>query len=103
MVAAARPAPNRRRPIRAWCMVRFPWVLHHPSGPFRSRPCWSGTEGEKRMPGSDRIEVARDARGVATVTIANAAKLNTLNRAVMRDLIAAVEALAADSALRAVV
>ncbi|HTC12492.1 MAG TPA: enoyl-CoA hydratase [Acetobacteraceae bacterium] len=55
------------------------------------------------MPGSDRIEVARDARGVATVTIANAAKLNTLNRAVMRDLIAAVEALAADSALRAVV
>ena len=55
------------------------------------------------MPQTDWIDVDRDARGVATVTIANAAKLNTLNRTVMTALIAAVEALAADPALRVVV
>jgi enoyl-CoA hydratase/carnithine racemase len=51
----------------------------------------------------DWIEINRDARGVACVTIANEAKLNTLNRAVMRALIDAVEALAADPGLRVVV
>jgi enoyl-CoA hydratase/carnithine racemase len=47
--------------------------------------------------------VQRDARGVGVVTIDNPAKLNTLNTAVMTDLIAAVERLAADDTLRAVV
>ena len=42
----------------------------------------------------DWIEVCYDARGVACITIANAAKLNTLNRAVMTALIDAVESLA---------
>lgn len=55
------------------------------------------------MSGSLWVEVVRDARGVATVTIANAAKLNTLNSAVMTALISAVEALAEDPALRVVV
>ena len=55
------------------------------------------------MPHHDCIEITRDARGVACVTIANAAKLNTLNRAVMTALIDAVEVLAGDSTLRAVV
>ncbi len=55
------------------------------------------------MPQKDWIEISRDARGVACVTIANAAKLNTLNRALMTSLIDAVEALAGDSDLRAVV
>src|SRR5271166_3081466 len=45
----------------------------------------------------------RDARGVAVVTIDNPAKLNTLNTAVMSDLVAAVEALGIDGTLRAVV
>src|SRR5271169_5737449 len=45
----------------------------------------------------------RDARGVAVVTIDNPAKLNTLNTAVMSDLVAAVEALGIDATLRAVV
>jgi enoyl-CoA hydratase/carnithine racemase len=49
------------------------------------------------------IEISRDARGVALVAIANAAKLNTLNRAVMSALIAALDALAAEPALRAVI
>ena len=49
------------------------------------------------------IDVTADARGVATVTVANAAKLNTLNTRVMTDLIAAVERLGADDSLRAVV
>jgi len=49
------------------------------------------------------IEVSRDARGVACITIANAAKLNTLNRAVMTALIDAVEALERDAALRVVI
>lgn len=49
------------------------------------------------------VSVQRDQRGVAVVTIDNAAKLNTLNTPVMTDLIATLEQLAADAALRAVV
>jgi enoyl-CoA hydratase/carnithine racemase len=49
------------------------------------------------------VSVQRDARGVAVVTIDNPARLNTLNTAVMTDLIAAVERLGSDEALRAVV
>jgi enoyl-CoA hydratase len=49
------------------------------------------------------VSVRQDASGVAWVTIENAAKLNTLNRAVMTALIASVERLAEDTALRAVV
>jgi enoyl-CoA hydratase len=55
------------------------------------------------MPTPDWVEVATDARGVATVTIANAAKLNTLNSVVMNALVAAAERLATDAALRVVV
>jgi enoyl-CoA hydratase/carnithine racemase len=55
------------------------------------------------MSGQSRVNVSCDRRGVATVTIDNAAKLNTLNTAVMTELIAAVERLGADDALRAVV
>ena len=51
----------------------------------------------------DWVSVQRDARGVAVVTIDNPAKLNTLNTAVMSDLVAAVEALGIDGTLRAVV
>jgi enoyl-CoA hydratase len=49
------------------------------------------------------IEISRDTRGVARVTIDNAAKLNTLNRVVMMALIDAVEALAQDPTLRVVI
>jgi enoyl-CoA hydratase/carnithine racemase len=49
------------------------------------------------------IDVAIDARGVATVPLANAAKLNTLNTPVMRKLVAAVQQLGRDETLRAVV
>jgi enoyl-CoA hydratase/carnithine racemase len=49
------------------------------------------------------VDVQRDARGVAVVTIDNPAKLNTLNTPVMTALIAAVERLGADETLRAVV
>jgi enoyl-CoA hydratase len=49
------------------------------------------------------VSVRRDGRGVAVVTIDNPAKLNTLNTPVMTELIAAVERLGADEALRAVV
>ncbi|HME24472.1 MAG TPA: enoyl-CoA hydratase-related protein, partial [Acetobacteraceae bacterium] len=49
------------------------------------------------------MNMQRDARGVAVVTIDNPAKLNTLNTAVMSDLVAAVEALGIDGTLRAVV
>ena len=49
------------------------------------------------------VNVHRDARGVAVVTIDNAAKLNTLNSGVMHELISAVERLGADASLRAVV
>jgi enoyl-CoA hydratase len=49
------------------------------------------------------VNVRRDARGVAVLTIDNPAKLNTLNTAVMNDLIAAAEQLGADRGLRAVV
>jgi enoyl-CoA hydratase len=55
------------------------------------------------VPQHDCIEITRDTRGVACVTIANAAKLNTLNRAVMTVLIDAVEALAGEPSLRAVI
>ncbi len=55
------------------------------------------------MSEADWVSVRQDARGVAWVTIENAAKLNTLNRAVMTALITAVERLAEDTALRAVV
>jgi enoyl-CoA hydratase/carnithine racemase len=55
------------------------------------------------MSPQDWINVSHDSRGVACVTIANGAKLNTLNRAVMMALIAAVEALMDVSDLRAVV
>ena len=49
------------------------------------------------------VSVQRDERGVAIVTIENAAKLNTLNTPVMTDLIGAVEGLGADAELRVVV
>ncbi len=49
------------------------------------------------------VGVRRDARGIAYITIDNAAKLNTLNTAVMTDLIAAMERLGSDETLRAVV
>ena len=55
------------------------------------------------MPQSDWIGINRDARGVVCVTIANAAKLNTLNRAVMTALIDAVEALGTAPTLRVVI
>ena len=70
---------------------------------FRSRPCYKPCVGETPMAQHDCIEITRDARGVACVTIANAAKLNTLNRAVMAALIDAVEALAARTGVRAVI
>jgi len=49
------------------------------------------------------VDVRRDVRGVAVLTINNPAKLNTLNTPVMTDLLAAAEALATDRDLRAVV
>ena len=49
------------------------------------------------------VNVQRDARGVAAVTIDNAAKLNTLNTPVMTALLAAADKLAADADLRVVV
>ncbi|HET8996763.1 MAG TPA: enoyl-CoA hydratase, partial [Acetobacteraceae bacterium] len=49
------------------------------------------------------IELRRDERGVATVTIANAAKLNTLNPALMTKLVETVETLGRDPALRVVI
>ena len=49
------------------------------------------------------VRVQRDARGVATVTIDNAAKLNVLNPAVMTVLIDAVESLGRDPDLRVLV
>lgn len=49
------------------------------------------------------VLTATDARGVATVTIVNAAKLNTLNSPLMQTLVAALEALSHDAALRAIV
>lgn len=49
------------------------------------------------------IQVRQDSRGVATVTIANAAKLNTLNPALMTELVSSVEALGRDPALRVVI
>lgn len=49
------------------------------------------------------IKITRDVRGVAYVEIANASKLNTLNRTLMLELVEAIEALNADATLRAVV
>jgi enoyl-CoA hydratase len=49
------------------------------------------------------VRIQQDERGVATVTIDNPAKLNTLNSAIMTELIAAVERLGSDEKLRAVV
>ncbi len=51
----------------------------------------------------NRVRVQRDACGVATVTIDNAAKLNVLSPPIMTDLIGAMRRLAGDSTLRAVV
>ena len=55
------------------------------------------------MAQSDLVGVRQDARGVAWVTIQNAPKLNTLNRAMMTALVGTVEGLAGDDGLRAVV
>src|SRR5262249_49906857 len=49
------------------------------------------------------VSVHCDARRVATVTIENASRLNTLNTAVMTELVAAAERLAGDNTLRVVV
>ena len=49
------------------------------------------------------VNVQRDARGVAVVTIDNPARLNTLNTAVMTDLVAELERLGGDRTLRVVV
>jgi enoyl-CoA hydratase len=58
---------------------------------------------EEAMTDRSWIDVQRDGRGVATVSIDNAARLNTLNTPAMTALIAAVEQLGADESLRAVV
>jgi enoyl-CoA hydratase len=55
------------------------------------------------MSGQPGVTMYIDERGVAFVTVDNAAKLNTLNTGVMTALIAAVEKLGADDSLRAVV
>ncbi|HEY6432611.1 MAG TPA: enoyl-CoA hydratase [Acetobacteraceae bacterium] len=49
------------------------------------------------------VSSAIDQRGVATITIDNTARLNTLNRPLMRELIAAADALSHHSTLRALV
>ena len=49
------------------------------------------------------VSTVRDARGVATVTLQRASKLNTLNSEALRALVAAIDGLAADPTLRAVV
>ena len=49
------------------------------------------------------VDVSMDARGVATVTIDNAAKLNALSRPVAAALVTAIEALGQDDRLRVVV
>lgn len=49
------------------------------------------------------VDVQIDGRGVATVTVHNAAKLNTLNTLLMTKLVAAIDGLASDETLRAVV
>jgi enoyl-CoA hydratase len=58
---------------------------------------------EQAMAQQDLVSVQRDSRGIARLTIENAAKLNTLNRATMTALIEAADALARDDSLRAVV
>lgn len=59
--------------------------------------------GATAMAARTWIDLRRDERGVAVLTIDNPAKLNTLNTAVMNDLIAAAERLATDRDLRAVI
>ena len=59
--------------------------------------------GGRCMAGRPGTTTAIDARGVATIAIENPAKLNTLNRDIMRALIADAEALARRPALRGVV
>ena len=49
------------------------------------------------------IDVRRDERGVASVIIGNATKLNTLNTRLMTELVEAVETLSGEPELRAVV
>ncbi len=49
------------------------------------------------------VGVSMDARGVATVTIDNAAKLNALSRPVAAALVAAIDGLARDERLRVVI
>ena len=55
------------------------------------------------MSDEQTVAVTIDGRGVATVTVNNAAKLNTLSTRVMTALVAAVERLGVDEAVRAVV
>lgn len=55
------------------------------------------------MPARQWVNVHRDERGVATVMVDNAAKLNVLNPPVMNALIEAMQRLAGDAGLRAVV
>jgi enoyl-CoA hydratase/carnithine racemase len=55
------------------------------------------------MSDADRVSVRQETRGVAWVTIENAAKLNTLDPPIMLALIDAAERLAQDATLRAVV
>src|SRR5215469_13375324 len=69
---------------------------------------WDGAScraigGATAMAESTWVNLRRDVRDVAVLTINNPAKLNTLNTAVMNDLIAAAEQLAKDRDLRAVV
>jgi enoyl-CoA hydratase/carnithine racemase len=49
------------------------------------------------------VSVQRDPRGIATVTIDNQSRLNTLNTAVMTELVASMERLASGATLRVVV
>ncbi len=60
----------------------------------------SGGSGEHRVTG---ISLRFDERGVAEVTIDHAGKLNILDRALMAELVAATERLAAAEGLRAIV
>ncbi len=63
---------------------------------------WRDQQSNRRV-NMDWVSVQRDERGVAVLTIENAAKLNTLNTSVMTDLIVAGEQLGAEGRLRVVV
>ena len=52
---------------------------------------------------TNQVDTDTDGRGVATVTISNERRLNTMNRALMTEFVAAVDTLARDPALRAIV